>query len=294
VNLLGPPPALKFALCVPISDRVGGIIGAYRLALTRRGLAPKTVNRRCTALLLIATHLSPLTPFEWTAEDIHRFLDARKLQPQSRYRWISNLHVFYGWAIREGLTAVDPTVLMDRPALPRYKPRPISEGDLAMAVEAAPATMRAWLMLAGYAGFRASEVAGLERGDILEGDGLLIVRGKGTKERLVPMRDDVHHALRMHGLPRNGLVFTRPDGTPWPGQKVSLYASRYLHDLGIEATLHQLRHRFATKAYQACSDIRVVQELLGHASPTTTAVYAAWDQSRARAAVALIGEPAQA
>jgi integrase/recombinase XerC len=282
------PAALNIAPCVPITPIVGGIISAYRLALTRRGLAPKTINRRCTSLLLIATHLSPVGPFDWTSEDIHRFLDTRDLLPQSRYRWISNLHVFYGWAIREGLTAVDPTVLMDRPALPRYKPRPIGEGDLAMAIEAAPPMMRAWLLLAGYAGLRAMEVSALERADILDHDELLIVRGKGTKERLVPLHPRIHDALRLHGLPRFGLVFTRPDGTPWPDQKVSLYASRYLHGLGIDATLHQCRHRFATQTYRECSDIRVVQELLGHSSPTTTAVYTAWDQAKARAAVAAL------
>jgi integrase/recombinase XerC len=261
------------------------------LTLTRRGYAAKTVNRRGTSLLLIATYLSPIGPFDWTPADIDRFLDSRKLLPQSRYRWISDLHVFYEWAIREGLTTSDPTVKMDRPRLPHYKPRPIGEGDLAMAIEAAPPMMRAWLMLAAFAGFRAMEVAALERADILDSDDLLIVRGKGTKERVVPMHEDVYHALRMHGLPRHGLVFTRPDGSPWPDQKISLYASRYLHGLGIDATIHQCRHRFATKAYQACSDIRVVQELLGHSSPTVTAVYAAWDQERARAAVARIELP---
>jgi integrase/recombinase XerC len=264
---------------------VEGTVREFQNALRRRGFAPKTVNRRGTGLLMIATHLSPLPVTEWTHHDIDRFLDSRDLLPQSRYRWISNLHVFYGWAIREGIATTDPTVLMDRPRLPRYQPRPIGEGDLTMAIEAAPPTMRAWLMLAAYAGLRASEIAALERSDMLDADGLVIVRGKGSKERIVPMREDVLDAVRLTAPQRSGLVFTRPDGSPWPGQKVSLYSSKYLHGLGIDATLHQLRHRFATRAYQACSDIRVVQELLGHASPTTTAVYAAWDQAKARAAV---------
>lgn len=270
------------------SMTVEGVIQGYQAALTRRGYADKTIRRRGTSLMLIATHLSPTTPWEWQPSDIDAFLDSRDLRPQSRYRWLSDLHIFYEWAIREGLTELDPTVLMDRPRLPRYQPRPIGEADLEVAISCAPPMMRAWLMLAAYAGLRASEVAAVERGDLLDGDDLLIVHGKGSKERIVPVRPDVLEALRRHGLPGAGLVFTRPDGTPWPGQKVSLYASRFLKGLGIDATLHQLRHRFATKAYQACSDIRVVQELLGHASPTTTAVYAAWDQRRARAAVTAI------
>ena len=84
--------------------------------------------------------------------------------------------------------------------------------------------------------------------------------------------------LHAYGLPKTGWVFRRRDGAPGPNRPwtVSHLSNEYLHEQGISATLHQLRHRFGTVAYQARRDLRMVQELLGHSSPATTAGYAAY------------------
>ena len=76
-------------------------------------------------------------------------------------------------------------------------------------------------------------------------------------------------------LPASGYLFRRHDGAPGPNAPglVSQLAARALRDAGVSATLHQLRHRFGTRTYQASHDIRVVQELMGHQSPVTTAAY---------------------
>ena len=118
----------------------------------------------------------------------------------------------------------------------------------------------------------------------------LLVRGKGGKERLVPLAPRVRDALRRYGLPDTGPVFHRADGQPGPNRPnlITVLSAEHLHSLGIPASLHQLRHRFATRLYQQTLDLRMVQELLGHSSPTTTALYAAWSQDRAAAAVAAL------
>lgn len=97
----------------------------------------------------------------------------------------------------------------------------------------------------------------------------------------------------LRDLPQHrGPVIRRRDGRPGPAKphSVSQRTNAFLHSIGITETLHQLRHRFGTTTYQAVRDIRAVQELLGHASPTTTAIYAAAASEVARAAVEAAGD----
>jgi integrase/recombinase XerC len=233
-----------------------------------------------------------LDPRSFTAaceEDVQRFLDERRISARTRYAYLSNLHCFYQCAIRCGLAVSDPTFTILRPKLPRYLPRPIGDGDLQVALATAGTVMRAWIVLGAYGGLRCAEIAKLQRGDVIEGERLLRIHGKGDKERFVPMHPEVEMALRVAGMPRSGPVFRRPRGGPFPPAMVSREISLFLRSVGIDATAHQLRHWFGTKTYQACRDIRVVQELLGHASPTTTAIYTAFSRDDAAAAVMALG-----
>ena len=157
--------------------------------------------------------------------------------------------------------------------------------------------VRPWLVLAGWAGFRAREIALLRRENVLETQvppQLLVVAdaGKGRRERLVPMSSFVLAELRA-GLPSRGWVFPRRDGRPGPNAPwlISQLANRVLHESGTSATLHQLRHRFLTLAYQDTHDLRLVQELAGHATPQTTAGYTAFDKGEAAAAVESLPVP---
>ena len=153
----------------------------------------------------------------------------------------------------------------------------------------------AWLTLMAWAGLRCAEVAGLAREDVLDHEALLRVLGKGQKERLVPMHPSIYGRLRSAGMPRTGPVFARPDGRPWTAGEVSRITNRHISRAGVDATPHQLRHRFGTRTYAACRDIRVVAELMGHSSILTTQGYVAWSRTEARAAVValpLTGDPA--
>lgn len=258
---------------------------AYGRAMQRRGLGEPTIAKRLSGLRLLADWIDPVPLLDATTDQIEAFLDARQIEARTRYHWISHLHAFYEWAVLNDLIDRDPTVQIIRPKLDRLLPRPISESDLILAIDGADRLMRTWLTLAAYAGLRCAEIANLQRHDVLDSDGLLRIMGKGRKERMVPMGAKVTAALTDWGLPRRGYLFTRPRCAPFPPAMVSREIAVYLETRGIDATAHQLRHRFGTRVYRSSRDIRLTQELLGHASPVTTAAYAAWDQDAAAAVI---------
>src|SRR5438045_3742893 len=102
---------------------------------------------------------------------------------------------------------------------------------------------------------------------------------KGRSERVIPLSAFAVAEL-VPVLPAAGWVFRRMDGRPGPNTPglISHLANAHLHECGVAASLHQLRHRFATQAYQASRDLRAVQSMMGHTRPETTAGYAAFDQ----------------
>lgn len=273
---------------------MGGLVEAWNHDQRRRGLMASTITRRSDMVASFERWLGgPLK--DATAGDVESFLDQRRtatgqpISARTRYTWLSCLGCFYQWAIRHGHSSNDPTAQIDRPKLRRTLPRPISDGDLARAIGASTGQERIWLLLAAYAGLRCAEIAGLHRDDVLDDLAMLHIIGKGGKERMVPTHPAVADALAAWPTPRtNTVLFHRPHGGAWPAATLSRAASVHLHDLGIDATLHQLRHWFATRTLRACRDIRVVQELMGHASPTTTAIYTAFCNEDGRAAVAAL------
>ncbi len=181
---------------------------------------------------------------------------------------------------------------IDRPKLRRTKPRPISDEDLARALTHAPPTLHLWLLLAAYAGLRCCEISRLRRDDIIGDASVILVVGKGQHERLVPLHPRIAATLADYPMPaKNGRLFLRPSGGPYTPAKVSQVGNAYLRSVGVTSTMHQLHHWFGTRTYAAERDLRVVQELLGHQSPSTTAIYADWSNTAARSAVLKIRDP---
>lgn len=258
------------------------VIDQHCLSLTRRGLASTTIQARRSKLRSFDRRIGLAAA---TPEDVELFLDSRNLSAKSRYDWISHLSCFYRWAIDNGRLTDDPTARLLRPKLRRRLPRPIATGDLVTALQMADPVMRAWLTLMAFGGLRCVEVARLEVDDLLWEDGLVRVHGKGDKERLVPIHSEVRQVLRSLRLPNRGRVFRRPRGGGYPAAQVSREVSAYMSDLGIAATAHQCRHWFGTHVYRQSRDLRVTQELLGHSSPTSTAIYADWSRQEAKRAV---------
>lgn len=126
----------------------------------------------------------------------------------------------------------------------------------------------------------------LRREDVLDGDDppSIVVLGKGNKERVLPLSAPVLVKLQRHGMPRRGReVIGRFVDRPLASRimkidRVSATCNDYLAEVGAGASLHQLRHFFGSALYRTSRDLRLVQEAMGHSSPATSAVYAAFDQ----------------
>jgi integrase/recombinase XerC len=256
------------------------IVARYLDHLRMRNLRAQTVyNRERSLYRLREWHGGPILYLSYE-ELYHWQLDrAKRIQPEARRTELSNVRQFYRWALLERLIADDPTLRLPNPRVTRGLPRPISDADLLTAIEGADAQTRAILGLAAFAGLRACEIARLDWSEVGFGDRtphIRVVDGKGGHGRIVPISGALTEILREQQQ-RRGPVIRRLDGCAGPNKphRVSSLANDYLHEGGIRETLHQLRHRFASSAYQASRDIRAVQDLLGHASPTTTSRYAA-------------------
>ncbi len=183
----------------------------------------------------------------------------------------------------------------------RALPRPAPDDAVRAALAAADDRVRLALYLAVFAGLRRAEIAAVHTRDIE--DQALHVHGKGGHERLVPLHPELRAALRAElrrrreGVPGTGWGRgpVKPGGWLFPSDVADEHLTA--HHLGklIAAALpdgwttHTLRHRFATKAYRTGRDLRAVQELLGHAKPETTAIYAAVPDGALEAAVAGVG-----
>lgn len=265
------------------------VLAAHLAELRLRDLAATHIRARQRAVERLSDHLGrdALTA---TEADLRDYLAAiPRATSRSRYAEHSNLACYYRWAVLHGHLDSDPTAKIPRPRLSRLLPRPISESDLQVAIDNASGRIRLWLILAAYEGLRACEIAVLDRSDVLDNAPVpvLIAHGKGRKDRVVPLGQRALDELAVYRMPSRGPLFPRLDGRPGPtsAHRVSLVANDYLHGLGITDTLHSLRHRFATRTYDATSDILVVGELLGHADPKSTAGYAQFSNPRAVAAV---------
>ena len=261
------------------------------------GHTKATIYSRRRALARMEAAL-PGSLLDATPAMLERWRASLTTGDEATVAYVSHAKSFYDWAISRGLIASNPAANLPVPRLGRRLPRPIAEDDLMTALAAAPRRVRCWLVLAAWCGLRAREIALLRRENILEtaSPPVLIVAASATKgrsERVIPLSAFVLAELAAARLPSSGYVFRRGDGRPGPNEawRVSQLANRHLHECGIADTLHQLRHRCGTMAYRASRDLRAVQELLGHSSPSTTAGYAAYDRAALAAAVEALPVP---
>src|SRR5690349_12449418 len=181
---------------------------------------------------------------------------------ETRRAYSCHLRAFYRWAVQTGVVSEDPSTMLTLPQIPSHLPRPIEEDDLALALESARPKMRTMIVLAAWAGLRCCGVAALDWCDFHRepaGSTLLHVRGKGDRARRVGVGQQVVSALQAYGPRRRGAMFIGQDGRKIEAKSVSRSISRYLRRQGVDATAHQLRHRYGTVAYQLSRDLRMVQ-----------------------------------
>lgn len=269
---------------------VADTITDYATAQRAAGHSPNTIRVRCSYLRRWATALaSPHDP-DWAATS--RFLATDGWSVQTRATAACAVRSWLRWAHRRRLDVTMTVDDVDVPTIPQRSPRPLDEAVILAALAASGEATALLLLLGREAGLRRAEIARCGTGDLLPG-GLLLVHGKGRKQRIVPLSPML--AEHIAAAPP-GWLFPNPIR---PGEPMTpaMVGYRVRKALGGHGTTHQLRHSFATANYQASGhDIRAVQELLGHSSVATTAGYVSVDADALRASVdaaSLMAVPSQ-
>lgn len=253
-------------------------LGRYAAFLRRRGVSDARRADEATVAAFVAD-LSSSTHGE-----------GKPYRATSVVRALSSVRSFHRFLLREGDAARDPTAAVVRPRLPRSLPRPLPVDDVLKLLATPPEDTlaglrdRAVLETLYGGGLRVSELVGLDVDDIDLDEGSVRVFGKGSKERDVPLGTYATDALAAYlrrarpGLAARatrGELFLNQRGGRLTRQSVSRLLTAYARRAGItkRVTPHTLRHSFATHLLEGGADVRVVQELLGHASVSTTQVY---------------------
>lgn len=251
--------------------------------LTAGDVAPQSLRLRRYQIARLAEAFRDRSPWAVTAQDLAGwFADVGTSWSRETTRsTLSAVRSFYGWAHAGGLVDADPSRLLRKVTAPPANPRPAAEDVIADALSTATPRVYLMIALAARHGLRRGEISRVHTDDLLRSvDGWsLIVHGKGGKHRFIPVLDDTAAAIRDQPA---GWVFPNGKGSHLTPGHVGVLITRAL-PAGV--TPHMLRHRFASRAYQATRDIRAVQELLGHAMVNTTQRYVAPAPSAHRAAL---------
>jgi len=275
---------------------------------TTRSRDEETASRRRPAG---PRQASPVAPRAWTRELLERAL--RDLfqsghSAASAARALAAWRSFSRFCVRRGVIAEDPARALPFPRRPRRLPRTLPAHDLGAALdrisspEPSAVRDRALLELAYSSGLRLSELVGLDRAHVDRANRLLRVRGKGRRERIVPMGRGAAEALDRYLAARAAAdsratraeagegggspLFVNPRGQRLSGRTVQRVVRRRLAEVagGLGVTPHALRHSFASHLLDRGADLRAIQELLGHRSLASTQVYTHVSGSRLRKA----------
>ena len=214
------------------------------------------------------------------------FLARRKLSRSSTARHLSALRSFFKYLMREGAVEVNPARTVATPKREKHLPSVLQTPDIAVLFEQPDTSTnaglrdRAWLELLYGSGLRISELVGIDVDDLELRSRLVKVRGKGAKERIVPFGSKAEEAVRAYLKVREAdddeqAVFVNYRGARITTRSVRRLFDRYVRAASIRAGVspHTLRHSFATHLLNAGADLRGIQELLGHASLSTTQKY---------------------
>jgi integrase/recombinase XerD len=218
-----------------------------------------------------------------------------ELAPSTVARRSAALRRFFGFLVDDGLRSDDPSEALPRPRFERPLPRILDETEIQRMFEAAEDRAAsgevnalrnlALLELLYGSGLRASELVSLPRGAVRPGQPFLMVRGKGGKERLVPISSRAEAAVQKWlELSPGGTMWLFPSGKSHLGRVRLFQIVRAMAaDAGIvpeRVSPHVLRHAFATHLLSGGADLRVLQSLLGHADIATTQIYTHVDSAR--------------
>jgi integrase/recombinase XerD len=298
-----------------VGDELDGMLAEYETWLkVERGLAPNSLAayrrdlRRYTAYLRRrgvtgdVAHVDESVVAGYVDELQQARTDdgLRRYKESSIARALAAVRSFHRFCVEEGLLRSDPSEEVGAPRVPQGIPKALTEAEVEALLDAVPGDGprprrdRAILELLYAGGLRISELVGLDLGDVDLYDGLVRVLGKGNKERVAPLGRSAREAVgdylttgrpELAGRTSTPALFLNARGGRLTRQGAWLIVRAAGDRAGLQGRLfpHVLRHSCATHMLDRGADIRVVQELLGHASLSTTQVYTKVSPERLRA-----------
>lgn len=251
------------------------LIHAHLTWLQAAGRAANTINDRARLLRHANQHLPHGLDYASEDEIVH-YLARPDWSDWTRYTYRQHISGYYVWAVRRGHLTLDPTADLPKPKQGPAVPQPCTNDELAVALTA-PAPYGRAMWLAAYAGLRCHEIVAARRAHITGRQ--LRVTGKGGRVRLVPIGPMLWDEISQE-----------PDlllGVDWTPHKLTKRQRDAWRAVGLPVSmhLHRGRHWFATSLLEQGVDVRVVQQLMGHSSLSTTEGYLAVTDVRTRDAV---------
>lgn len=274
-----------------------------------RGYSPNTVEAYKHDLDWLLGYLSQegVDPLSVKLEDLEHFaamLSDHGISAKSQARILSGVRSFYRYLVLDGYLDVDPTELLESPHLPQHLPEYLSTEEVDALENSIDLTSneghrnRAIIEVFFSCGLRVSELTNLKLSDLFLAQGFIRVNGKGGKQRLVPISERAIHELELWFDDRRQMkikpgeedyVFLNRRGHHLTRTMILIMVKRQAEAAGIKKTIspHTLRHSFATALLKGGADLRIIQELLGHADLGTTEIYTHMDDESLRQEILL-------
>lgn len=272
-----------------------------------RNLSPNTIEayRNDLAHLEAFMMRNNLKLENVTLEQLHTFaasLHEYGITPRSQARVLSGVRSFFRFLVLDGVVESDPTELLEWPSLPEHLPVVLSLEEIDRIEDsidlskAEGARNRAIIEVLFSCGLRVSELVNMKLSDLYLEDRVLLVRGKGNKERLVPVSSKAIVDLKRWFFDRNLMkikpgeddyVFLNRRGAHLTRTMILIMVKRQAEEAGIKKTIspHTFRHSFATALLQGGADLRSIQAMLGHEKIDTTLVYTHISNEQLRKAI---------
>jgi integrase/recombinase XerC/integrase/recombinase XerD len=279
---------------------------SYDRDLQGRGAAERTRRAYAVDLGQFVEWAGERVPGEIRHRDVRRYaagLSSGGAAPATVARKLAAIRGLFDFLVRTGRVGQNPADLVSSPKREEKLPRVLSAEQIRSLLEGIPARTplelrdRAMLELAYSCGLRCEEIVNLDLGALDFETEQLRVLGKGSKERMLPVGEPAQRALQRYcergrhalaGDPREQALFLSKSGRRLSNSDVTRRLGLWVREAALAAGVspHSLRHSFATHLLEGGADLRTIQELLGHASISTTQVYTRVDAARLRDAYA--------